>query len=545
MRSKWTNSVLVACLVAAGICGSPRAFAQGEDVRVDVYLKDADMLTATRALTAKTGLQFVFEPSSDAYSKVTLKLDQVTADDAIKYICQAAGATYKRDENGVYIIGHPKPASAEPLKNPVAPAVKQVKIVKRIKLMKADAQDVLERLYGFQPDPNRVWKNMSEFGGLMPKDELRAFGNNTPQMASFPVSQQNYQRPMTSKGDAGDIILPGEEAGQRGGGEGGGGGGGGGGFGGGGGGFGGGGQGGFGGGGGGIGGQGGVLSSQRTLIPPGIMQDYIVYDPTDNSIVVRGTEDDIAELQQNISRFDVAPRQVLIKVEFITTGTSLAKSLGYEFNYQRTNVFFGEQPGTFVRSSDPIFLSYATGNVTMRMRALLTEGFGKVVNSPVVRTLNNTQALLNNTVRTTFFTSQVVSTPSGNITSFTPNQISINTGISVTPRINGDDTITMALSPQIEDFGQVRTAPNGQSLPDTLQESVQVVARVKDGETIVLGGLNRKSDQGTLLRFPILADLPIIGQFFRSMTRDKNYSELLIFVTPTILKDEDIGGLGP
>ena len=107
----------------------------------------------------------------------------------------------------------------------------------------------------------------------------------------------------------------------------------------------------------------------------------------------------------------------------------------------------------------------------------------------------------------------------------------------------------MFLDPTITDQGQVRNLPTGnsgatQQVPDILSQQVQVVVRVKNGQTIVLGGLTRKSDQGTERKYPILGDLPIIGQFFRSKTTQRNYSELLIFVTPTVVEDEDDSGLG-
>ncbi|MFM9577889.1 hypothetical protein ACKI2A_47685, partial [Streptomyces turgidiscabies] len=75
------------------------------------------------------------------------------------------------------------------------------------------------------------------------------------------------------------------------------------------------------------------------------------------------------------------------------------------------------------------------------------------------------------------------------------------------------------MNPTVTDQGQIRKLPAGngttQDVPDALTETVQVVVRVKNGQTIVLGGLTRKTDQGTSSKYPILGDLPIIGQFFR------------------------------
>ena len=242
--------------------------------------------------------------------------------------------------------------------------------------------------------------------------------------------------------------------------------------------------------------------------------------------------------------FDVAPKQVTVKVEFITTSSSNSRSLGFDWLYERGTVFFGVRPGSFARAGDPIFLNYATGNVASRMRALLSTGKGKVVQAPIIRTLNNQPASVLSQVQTSIFISQVVSVGNGQIITV-PQLVNftITTGLNVAPRINDDGYITMFINVPVQDFGQIRRGPNGEEVPDLLSQTISVVARVKNGETIALGGLTRKSDTGSESRFPILGDLPIIGQFFRSTNAEKNNTELLIFVTPNIIED-DAGGIG-
>ena len=116
--------------------------------------------------------------------------------------------------------------------------------------------------------------------------------------------------------------------------------------------------------------------------------------------------------------------------------------------------------------------------------------------------------------------------------------------LSITPRINGDRTITMNLQPQISGFGQLKRGPDGQEIPDILTQFISVVARVKNGETIALGGMTNKVDNYSESRIPILSDLPIIGQLFRGRNTTTSSSELIIFVTPTIVEDDNFG-LGP
>ncbi len=542
IRMCWAKLAFGAVLAAVVVGPITSAVAQqtSDQVRVAVNLKDADMLIATQTLTKLSGLQFVVEPTDTPFGKITLQLNDVTAEDAIRYICTASGAFFRRDENGVYIISRTKPGS-DSVNNTAQPPVRPAKLIKRIRLMKADPKTVYDFvMFGQPPDMMRPYQELNRLNETtnQPKGSFMVGKSFDPVV---PFNGKQFQNPNSESGNG--IQLPGEGGGQIGFGGGGGGQG----FGGGGQGLGGGqGQGGQGQGGGfGQGGQGGgQLIGGQGLVPQGI--DFISYDPTDNSFIVQGTDEAIQEFIRILNEFDVAPRQVQIKVEFITVTSSVSKSLGFEFGYARGEVSAGVRPGTFARSGDPIFLNFGAGNISARMRAQLLTGFGKVVNAPTIRTLNNQPASIQSTVNTTIFISQSTGVGNGQvIVTSVPLNIPVGTGLSVTPRINNDGTITMALSPSIGDFGQLRRSPDGQEIPDRTFQTINVVARVRNNETIVLGGFTRKQDTGSESRIPILGDLPIIGQFFRSRTNDKNQSELLIFVTPTIIEDDEGSGINP
>ena len=547
MRLSWATMAFVGAVATALLAPTTIAMAQQSQnqVRINVFLKDADLFEATRMLTLKAGMQFVFEPSTEPYGKVTLKLDESNPEDALAYICKAAGAYFRKDEKGVYIISR----SAPIVEVPVEPGKAVVKMLRRIKVQKADVRSVYNMLRFAMPVSQGIgFEDLKKFRALASPDS--PIGNTDTQMnvdtgATFRPLNTRASLPMTGAEGAPDIALPGEGAGQVGlGGGGQGGGRGGGGFGGGQGGLGGGGQGGLGGGGqGGLGGgQGGNVNLQggEGLVPQSI--DFISYDPTDNSIVVRGTEEDIAELQRYISLFDVAPRQVEIKVEFVTTTEALDRSIGFDFLYSRGTLNAGTAPGTFARSSDPVFLNFATGNITTRMRTLLQEGKGKVVSSPILRTLNNQPASIFSQITTYIFINNNIVSNGTVITQSTPVPLTASTQLSIAPRINDDNTITVFLQPQIQSFVGTTRGPDGTEIPNTSTQFISVVARVKNGETIALGGLTDKNDNTNVSRVPLLSDLPIIGQFFRSTQRVKRNSDLLIFVTPRVV-EEDEGGV--
>lgn len=552
------------CMIAMGIAISASAFAQQPaDVRLDVNLKDADMMAATRTIFQRTGIQFLVKPTTKAYSRITLKLNDVTAEDAVKYICDAAGAFFMRDELGVYII------SPEPFKAPAEPAVapkKASSVYRAIQIRHASAQETFDAIvYDIKSDPMRGWENLKRFTRLSQSDVTRIFGGpnvdvyGQQAVPAFDIRGNNSSvpnnRPISSSTDsASDIQLPGDAARQfsPGGGGGGRGGGGQGGFGGGGG-IGGGGGGGIGGGGGGQGGFGGgqggniQLTGGQGLVPTGIT--FISYDPTTNSLIVEADDEAaINKLRDEIiPLFDIAPRQVQVKVEFISLLDNLSKALGYEFQYQRGSVFAGERPGSFAPTSSPIYLNYQTGNVAMRMRTSLSTSNSRLENAPIVRTLNNMPASVFSITQQTVFTPfTTFVSGAGAATGFNTQQVTFGTNLSVAPRINvGDNTITMFLNPQISSQQGESVSPDGsQRAPNIISQGVTVVARVRNGETIVLGGFVGKEDSNAIQKVPVLADLPVIGQFFRNTTRTRATTETLIFVTPTIIEDEELGG-GP
>lgn len=559
MRSRFAKAAMGVVLAALVVAPMSSAFAQSaNDIRVDLNLVDADMMAAAQSLFKQTGIQFVVEPSTEPFKKVTLKLKDVTPEDAVRYICQAAGAQFRRDENGIFIIGRNKPVELTMAPAEVRPA-KKPRISKKVRVLKADVRDVYQMMV-FGESMRNGFDDLRKFGTQFTNEAKRMFGSNvlvqgnvTPVGTFGPATTPTQASPLSGTESGSQIALPGESAKQRGGGgfgggvQGGGLGGGGlggGGLGGGGLGQGGGGLGGGGLGGGGLGQGGGTtLTGGQGLVPDSI--DFISYDPTDNSFIVRGTDEDIAEFQRIIAMYDVAPKQVQIKVEFITTSETISKSLGYDFLYQRGTVFAGMRPGSFSRSTDPVFLNYATGNVTMRLRASLTTGEGRVVSAPIVRTLNNQPASVFSTEQTTIFVNTAIVTQGTVVNQANPFPLTASTFLNVAPRINEDGYVTLFLSPQIQEFSGFSTGPNGEQIPNIITQGVSVVARVKNNETIVLGGVTRKNETNNSNKVPVLSELPIIGQFFRSLVRNRTTSELLIFVTPTILDDDGIGIINP
>lgn len=533
MMRMWTRQLRMNALIGATVgllALTSAAFAQSSTT-LDLDLKDAGLVSAVQALTSRTGLQFVIVDEEAKFRPITLSLRKMSADSAVEMMVAAAGGWVERNEAGVYIIraGKPDP-KIQSSANPTAP--KAPVELRKIRLMKGDPKVVFEQILSvWVDDPYAAINEANKVRNMTSYTPYKSGTINAVTSQGVTAIKGSDVTPVTVQPENGnDITLPGETANQLGAGGGGG--------------FGNGGGnqnggGGIGGGGNGQGGQGGIaITPGQGLVPEGI--EYLSYDPTDNSIVVRGTDEAIRRLQSAIALFDIAPKQVEVKVEFITTSQSISKTFGIDWTFSRGSVFAGNVPGGFARTGDPIFLNYSTGNLVTRLRTQLIEGEGKVVSAPLVRTFNNQNGFISQNTTTTIFVPNQTVTQGVITTTFTPTPLTINTFLSVRPRINNDGYITMTLTPQVQQFGQIRTPPGGgQAVPDQLSSSIQIATRVKDGETILIAGFNTKQNNTSVTRFPILSDLPIIGNLFKSTSTNRNDSELLIFVTPKVIVEDD------
>ncbi|MBV9849596.1 MAG: type II and III secretion system protein, partial [Armatimonadetes bacterium] len=302
--------------------------------------------------------------------------------------------------------------------------------------------------------------------------------------------------------------------------------------------------GGFPGGGGGIGGQ---FGQQQTLLPEGVDRVYAIEG--DNSLLVFSTVDGFNLVKEIVKNLDIAPRQVQIKMEFVTAAVHDVDLFGINFSLIPSPSLQGAfspasstGAATSLTPSPPnTYLQFAYGNVAAQLYALLYKQRGKIVNAPLITTTNNTPAFIAFNSQIPFQTSNQTIIPNGGaVTTTTQNFQNILSTLQVQPRINGDDTVTLTLTPQISQPSGPATA--GGPAPVSTQ-FLLATRTVRSGETMVVGGLVTKTDTFIESRIPILGDLPIIGQFFRSRNKDVNDSELLIFVTPTII-DENAQNTG-
>jgi type IV pilus assembly protein PilQ len=171
-------------------------------------------------------------------------------------------------------------------------------------------------------------------------------------------------------------------------------------------------------------------------------------------------------------------------------------------------------------------LNLGSGNlVNMELSALEADNRGKVVSSPRVITADKKKAVISQGTEIPYLTAAA----SGATTvSFKPAVLEL----AVTPRITPDDRIIMDLEVKKDSVGQIFS---GIPSVDTKRVNTQVL--VDNGDTIVLGGIFEQTTRTTVDKVPFLGDVPVLGYLFKRTIKQDDKTELLIFVTPKIVKD--------
>lgn len=307
-----------------------------------------------------------------------------------------------------------------------------------------------------------------------------------------------------------------------------------------------------GGGGDGEGGGEGVISARGSVI----------VDERTNSIIITETTERINEFRQVLERLDVPVRQVLIEARIVTATSSFGDSLGVRwgalgsgnYNDGGTLTQFGGSLGTLesIRSTiqsgndlefdseDNLIVDLgAPGNATtfafgvvdkdflleLELSALETEGRGEVIARPKVITSDKQTASIESGDQIPY---QEASSSGATSTQFQDAVL----GLNVTPRITPDDRIIMDLEINQDSIGAVF---NG--VPSIRTNSIQTQVLVNNGETIVLGGVFQTVVSEGVTKTPFLGDLPWVGHLFKQRTRSDDKQELLIFITPRLIRD--------
>jgi len=285
------------------------------------------------------------------------------------------------------------------------------------------------------------------------------------------------------------------------------------------------------------------IITRSTLSPRGDVQ----IDVRTNTLIIRDLADRLQAATDLIVALDRPQPQVEIEARIITLNRNFAKELGISWGFNgRVDPSVGTSTGLAFPSSGvvtggtggvnnaaPSALSLALGsvngalNLDVALRALESSGKVRIVSSPRVSTQNNIEAEItqgsqipvqtvsNNTVTVTFIPAALV--------------------LRVTPQITASNTVIMRIVVDKSAPNYSQTSPQ-QPTPSIDKQAAQTTVLVADGDTTVIGGIYNSQESMTQDRTPLLHRVPLLGWLFRNDTNRESQDELLIFITPKILK---------
>jgi len=214
--------------------------------------------------------------------------------------------------------------------------------------------------------------------------------------------------------------------------------------------------------------------------------------------------------------------------------------------------------GSTTPGGNPATLVFKNLNTTAAINAMKEQGTVEVISTPRIRTLNNQTALIKVGEEMPFFntsTTFLPGTTAGTTTvqqNTTISSITIGTILSITPQVSEDDWISLDISPVLTRLNQVVSISSSgsgsgssggggssASAPDLDTKQASTLVRVRDGTTVIIGGLIQTEKSTNQTKVPILGDIPYLGKLFTGTYRLAQKKELVIFVTPRIIREEE------
>jgi len=262
-------------------------------------------------------------------------------------------------------------------------------------------------------------------------------------------------------------------------------------------------------------------------------------DDNNNALIVTDSPMGMEVTSRLIKNLDRRPRQVVIEAKFVEMSLQDDYHLGIQWFAGGIKNGVYSEAAVSIPFAETVYGAFNLGKMTSNsnldatIMAAAQKGKAKVLSDPKITTLNNKEANIDITQQTPYTTEEWSATtpPVRTIKS-----VYVTTGImlKVTPVINSDGRILMKILPSVSQVAKA-TILGGAPGIDTRQADTNVI--VRNGETIVIGGLITDTQSNMVYKVPVLGDIPLLGWLFRKKSVLRSRMELLIFVTPRIMEE--------
>ncbi|WP_316876812.1 temperature dependent type IV pilus secretin PilQ [Ralstonia edaphi] len=277
-----------------------------------------------------------------------------------------------------------------------------------------------------------------------------------------------------------------------------------------------------------------------------------------NQLFISDIPSKLEEVQSFIQKIDIPVRQVMIEARIVEANDTFSRNLGAKLGFaSKTNgAGYGNTytnvvspitqgatwdnspaisfPANGINGVNPASVAVSLFNagagrfLALELSALEADGLGKIISSPRVVTADNIKALIE----------QGTEIPYQQATSSGATSVSFkkaNLKLEVTPKITPDGNIFMDVD-VTKDSPNTSLAVNGGLAIDTKHVQTQVL--IDNGGTVVIGGIFTQNESNSVTKVPLLGDIPVLGNLFKTTSKSNNRTELLIFLTPRVLSEQ-------
>jgi general secretion pathway protein D len=289
----------------------------------------------------------------------------------------------------------------------------------------------------------------------------------------------------------------------------------------------------------------------------------ILADKATNSLIINASKDDYLVLEDIIKKLDIPRRMVYIEALIMEVSMNKQFELGVqwlggkpagELRGNDIGVFSGSNPGTSnLPSVDTTGLvslptgfslgvlgdTITIGDLTFPSIAAVVRAYGTnsdvhILSTPQIMTMDNEEAEIKVAENVPFITRKDTSTTGVDYSNYEFKDVGVI--LNITPQINQERFVRLKISQEVSQIVSL-DAKTGQ--PTTLKREAKTTVVIKDGQTVVIGGLIDEIGNKTNYKVPLLGDIPILGNLFRSRTESLDKKNLYIFLTPHIIENPE------
>ena len=276
------------------------------------------------------------------------------------------------------------------------------------------------------------------------------------------------------------------------------------------------------------------------------------FDRRTNTLLVIDIPQRVGEIKRLVNMLDKPVDQVVIEARIVIANESFARNLGARFGIDasKQRVDFGGSLGAGedgslgvgglnvslpVTGGAPSLAFTILGNTIdwgVELQALQSEQRGEVISNPRIVTSNQREAVISQGQEVGYLT--VTGGQANSIPTVEFKDVLLE--LKVTPTITNDGRVFLAMDIKKDEVTGETEYPGIGSVPLISKRNVTTAVLIDDGQTVAIGGVYEFNDRASLSKVPFLGDLPILGNLFKSRGRNKEKAELLIFVTPKVMR---------